>query len=149
MTCEVFIQGPLQAPLEAFDPSYPPPPRSPSLQPPLKGVVLFAHAGPLQPYGSILQRGSIQPFGILLRAHQRAIWRHCGTGPHGPHGSTRVLEEARERVYSLEGRPVLDVRGNCVIASCMTQPFVWRGSPQTVLVFLKSTGKRGSSSGPV
>ena len=27
---------------------------------------------------------------------------------------------------------MLDVRGNCFIASCMTQPFVWRGSTRVL-----------------
>ena len=41
-------------------------------------------------------------------------------------GSTRV--HAGPEREGLEGSPVLDVRGNCFIASCMTQGFVWRGS---------------------
>ena len=46
----------------------------------------------------------------LRAALCKSIWNRCG--PIVWRGSTRVLEEARERVQSLEG-PVLDVRGNC------------------------------------
>ena len=61
---------------------------------------------------------------------------------------------------------MLDVRGNCCIASCMTQPFVWRGSTRVPCRFLRlqeavlfvwrgstpqairGAGPRGSCAGP-
>ena len=58
------------------------------------------------------------------------------------HAGPRILEEARERESSLEGSPVLGVRGNCSLASCVKHSpcmaWVHAGSAQVLCGFKSS-----------